>query len=43
MVAKASMTSFRENLVFLVIFIMQDEGLTNLYLHKSIVMNYSSF
>ena len=45
MVAKANMTSIRENLVFPVICIVQDEGLKNLYLHKywSVVMNYSSF
>jgi len=44
MVAKANMTSIRENLVFPVICIVQDEGLKN-YISTSnwsIVMNYSS-
>jgi len=37
MVAKASMTSIRENLIFPVICIVQVEGLKNLYLHKYLV------
>jgi len=36
-VPKANMTSIRENLVFKVISIVQDEGLKNLYLHKYLV------
>jgi len=37
MVAKANMTSIRENLVFPVICIVQDGGLKILYLHKYLV------
>ena len=40
MVAKANMTSVRENLVFSIICIVQDEGLNNLYLHKYLVDCY---
>jgi len=39
MVAKANMTSIRENFVFPVIGIVQGKGLKNLYLHKYL-LNY---
>jgi len=37
MVAKANMTSIRENLLFPIIWIAQDEGLKTFYLHKYLV------
>jgi len=36
MAAKANMTSIRENLGFLLICIVQDEGLNKLYIHNDL-------